>query len=390
MRTTSTSATDWPRRSLTCWRGFRAEGDRPHVGIRVQGQNRTFAGSPTRWVSHILEGSVRRAGSRIRVTAQLITASDGNHLWSERYDREMADVFAIQDDIAEAIARALKTTLVARPAKHTPSVPRMKRCSRRDNWFAPTRQAHARASDYCRQAMRSIRNMPRHTRSWHSSISTRRRTPADGCQIAPRFDEPLRARSSSTRSKPNRIFCSGQSRLRTTTTGPRRNVNSRSRSAVPLPRRNSPDPIGFLSTFARFEESTAEMRRAVELDPLTLLWRGVLLAHLACAGNIRRSARRGPQRAAKQRNSSAPGNRGSVSGAGRLDEALAAAERAYRNLPQHSMSAGFYAATLVASGRRIALPASFEKWATRRLPSGAAPVPLAVSEIEECTLVPPK
>ena len=52
-------------------------------------------------VSTVLEGSVRRSGSRFRVTALLITAADGSHLWSERYDREMTDVFAIQDDIAQ-------------------------------------------------------------------------------------------------------------------------------------------------------------------------------------------------------------------------------------------------------------------------------------------------
>ncbi len=49
-------------------------------------------------VVNILEGSVRKAGNRIRVTAQLITAADGTHLWSERYDRELNDVFAIQDE----------------------------------------------------------------------------------------------------------------------------------------------------------------------------------------------------------------------------------------------------------------------------------------------------
>ena len=64
-------------------------------------------------VGHILEGSVRRAGSRIRVTAQLIAASDGSHLWSQRYDREMTDIFAIQDDISQAIAGALRVTLIA-------------------------------------------------------------------------------------------------------------------------------------------------------------------------------------------------------------------------------------------------------------------------------------
>ena len=60
-------------------------------------------------VRTILEGSVRRAGTRIRVTAQLINAEDGYHLWSERYDRELIDVFAIQDDIAQAIASALQS-----------------------------------------------------------------------------------------------------------------------------------------------------------------------------------------------------------------------------------------------------------------------------------------
>ena len=55
-------------------------------------------------VEHILEGSVRKAGNRIRVTAQLIKVADGFHLWSERYDREMTDIFAMQDEITQAIA----------------------------------------------------------------------------------------------------------------------------------------------------------------------------------------------------------------------------------------------------------------------------------------------
>jgi eukaryotic-like serine/threonine-protein kinase len=62
-------------------------------------------------VTSVLEGSVRRSGNRIRVTAQLITAADGTHLWSERYDREMADVFAVQDEISAAISGALQVKL---------------------------------------------------------------------------------------------------------------------------------------------------------------------------------------------------------------------------------------------------------------------------------------
>src|SRR5262249_11901792 len=63
-------------------------------------------------VATVLEGSVRRTGSRLRVTAQLINVADGYHRWSERYDREMADVFEIQDDIVASILKALAPALV--------------------------------------------------------------------------------------------------------------------------------------------------------------------------------------------------------------------------------------------------------------------------------------
>ncbi len=63
-------------------------------------------------VSHILEGSVRKAGNRVRITAQLIQVDDGFHLWSENYDRELDDVFAIQDEISAAILSELKAHLI--------------------------------------------------------------------------------------------------------------------------------------------------------------------------------------------------------------------------------------------------------------------------------------
>jgi serine/threonine protein kinase/tetratricopeptide (TPR) repeat protein len=72
-------------------------------------------------VGTILEGSVRRAGNRIRVTAQLIKVDDESHLWSERYDREMTDIFAIQDDISQAIANAMKVKL-AGPQRRTANI----------------------------------------------------------------------------------------------------------------------------------------------------------------------------------------------------------------------------------------------------------------------------
>jgi len=62
-------------------------------------------------VSHVLEGSVRKSGDQVRVTAQLIRADNGYHLWSETFDRQLVNIFAIQDEIATSIADALKVTL---------------------------------------------------------------------------------------------------------------------------------------------------------------------------------------------------------------------------------------------------------------------------------------
>ena len=79
-------------------------------------------------VSHILEGSVRKAGNQVRITAQLIQVRDGFHLWSETYDRELTDVFAIQDEISTEILRQLKdqllpdADLVAESQRTTPEV----------------------------------------------------------------------------------------------------------------------------------------------------------------------------------------------------------------------------------------------------------------------------
>jgi serine/threonine-protein kinase len=81
------------RTSSFCFRGKAI--DLVEVGTRLK-------------VANVLEGSVRKAGSQLRVTAQLIKVADGYHLWSERYDREMTDVFAIQDEIGRAIADRLQ------------------------------------------------------------------------------------------------------------------------------------------------------------------------------------------------------------------------------------------------------------------------------------------
>jgi adenylate cyclase len=68
-------------------------------------------------VSHVLEGSVRKAGGRVRINAQLINGATGDHVWAERYDRELEDIFAIQDEISKAIVDALKLKLLPEEKK---------------------------------------------------------------------------------------------------------------------------------------------------------------------------------------------------------------------------------------------------------------------------------
>jgi TolB-like protein len=74
-------------------------------------------------VTNVLEGSVRRAGNRLRITAQLIHAADGTHLWSQRYDRDMTDIFAVQDEISQAISGALQLKLSPVRERRMPSLP---------------------------------------------------------------------------------------------------------------------------------------------------------------------------------------------------------------------------------------------------------------------------
>src|SRR6185437_10071094 len=70
-------------------------------------------------VATILEGSVRKSGKRMRISVQLVNVADGYHLWSERYDRTLEDIFAVQDDIAQSVVNELRATLLGAGASRT-------------------------------------------------------------------------------------------------------------------------------------------------------------------------------------------------------------------------------------------------------------------------------
>src|SRR5438093_4837607 len=74
-------------------------------------------------VSHLLEGSVAKAGNKLRISAQLIQASDGNHLWSDTYDREMKDIFAVRSEVAQQVAETLQIRLLGEDKKRLEKKP---------------------------------------------------------------------------------------------------------------------------------------------------------------------------------------------------------------------------------------------------------------------------
>ena len=74
-------------------------------------------------VSHVLESSVRKAGDRVRINVQLIEAATGGHVWAERYDRELKDIFALQDDVRQKIVRALEVKLTEREQGNVRLIP---------------------------------------------------------------------------------------------------------------------------------------------------------------------------------------------------------------------------------------------------------------------------
>ena len=118
-------------------------------------------------VAHVLEGSVRKSGDKVRITAQLIKAADGYHVWSETYDRTLEDIFVVQDDIAGAVVKALQVTLLgtALATASRPSDPEAYNLALQGRYFVARRSPEdlERAIDYFR---RSRERDPQYAPAW--------------------------------------------------------------------------------------------------------------------------------------------------------------------------------------------------------------------------------
>jgi TolB-like protein len=126
-------------------------------------------------VAHILEGSVQKEGNKIRVTAQLIKAADGSHLWSERYERDLKGIFELQDEIAGAVVNQLKVKLVPTARNSTSAMfnTEVHNLILQGNYFAEKRDKEnlAKALDFYLKAL-AIDSL--NARSWAAVVPARR------------------------------------------------------------------------------------------------------------------------------------------------------------------------------------------------------------------------
>ena len=308
-------------------------------------------------VTKVLEGSVRRAGDRIRVTAQLISAADGTHLWSERYDRSMADVFAIQDEIAQSIAKAFRIKMARKAGlrAHTPALPAYEAFLRgRDMLFGFTPDSWARAKGWFDRA---IELDPAYADP-HMELGLGYFLQAFGGQLLRDLAPMIRAEAQRALAlnpsdpQPHILLGSvaaahdydwneAADRFRDALRATPASADTRWAYATV-----------YLSAFGRFDESAAEMERAVERDPLNAVWRAVWSDHLACAGTHDRAIEEGLKAVDLDESHFAPhlslGQ--AYLATGHLEQSVAAFERAHRAAPEHAIPLGLLAGTLVQLG----------------------------------------
>ncbi len=308
-------------------------------------------------VAHILEGGVRRAGNRIRVTAQLIAAADGSHLWSERYDREMADVFAIQDEIANAIAGALRVKISGKP-HYTPQLPAYEAVLRgRYHRQKFTRDAHRRTHECFEQAASLDPGyaVPHAELGLNYLLSSTN----VGCslrEIAPLIRaEALKALElDPSETNPHSLLGAIAATHDYDWADAARQFQMAMSSPSVLAETRWAYASFYLEPLGRFRESVTEMRRAVEQDPLNVSWRSILGSHLDLSEMYDQAQDEVLKALEIDENHWLPNCILSqiYMATGQYAEAVAAAEKAHRANPMHSMPSAVLAAALVQVGEK--------------------------------------
>ena len=236
-------------------------------------------------VATVLEGSVRRSGDQIRITTQLINASDGYHLWSETYDRKLTDVFAVQDEIAAQVVGALKLKLLQAPS----SKERRAANPEAYNQYLLGRQFFLRsnAEDF-RRAMQAYRKAveldPGYAPAWAGlSLATFRvaNEEASAAAIAAGFEQARAAAEKAVALAPDLpdgfvARGGGRAAMQSDYAGAGEDLQR----ALALAPENADVlysyALAFLRPTGRLTEAAATLRKATEIDPLNpRVWGGL-------------------------------------------------------------------------------------------------------------------
>ncbi len=334
-------------------------------------------------VGTILEGSVRRAGNRVRVTAQLIKVADESQLWSESYDREMTDIFAIQDDISQAIADALKVRLFS-SRRSTTNVEAFQSYLKGLYWYQRyTSESLARAKDAFEQA---LDHDPGYAAAYAGlavfyygvgALSIQRMTEmAPLAKAAAQKALAIDATSSEAHSVLGLLAGAVEYDWKL---AERHFQAAMAIDPVP-PLVRVRYALYFLTPLRRFEEAAREYRSALETDPLSMMVHFGLAFALYCARKydvaLEHAARAVDLYPDYWLVHFAMGL--ILAQKGSLQQAVASLEAAVRLSPSFTLAIGFLAAAYARSGNREHAERLMEEVTTRRARHFVSPVCFAV------------
>ncbi|MBZ5653549.1 MAG: protein kinase [Acidobacteriia bacterium] len=224
-------------------------------------------------VATVLEGSVRKQGNRVRITAQLIKVSDGFHLWSETYDRDLTDIFAVQEEIARSVAGSLKVTLLGAKAASSQVTTSEAYTSYLHGRYFSRPFTKERLEEAVRYYQEAIGLDPGYAPAW-AGLSQVRSTQA-GLAYIPSREGFRKARQEAERAlalNPNLAEAhAALGSIKRTHDWDWAGADASYRRALVLEPGNSgivQDAVAMASTLGRWDDALRLAHRAVELDPL--------------------------------------------------------------------------------------------------------------------------
>jgi serine/threonine-protein kinase len=309
-------------------------------------------------VATVLEGSVRKAGNRLRVTAQLITAADGSHLWSERYDRELTDVFAIQDEIAASIAAALEVTLGTRTprARYTPKLAAYEALLRARHFIlthAVAAQATARV--WLERAMKLDPGYAEPHANMglsHFLLNMMFEARSDDAMPLIRAEANHALSLDPLDPSPHYLLGSVAAAFEYDWDKALEHFTIATAGTAPAEAHWTYASL-YLQPLGKLDEAVEQMQRAVERDPLNAMWRGILASHLTHAERYDDAIEEATRATRLDATHLVPYTTlgETYLTLGRWEEAVAALEAAHRIAPDFGLVAGWLAAALERAGQ---------------------------------------